>query len=233
MRMICGLAAMSLLAWGQDNAKVVGKLIQLKYVDASRANNLAAVFVDGHGLSLQADDYMHYIAVRGAEEKVAAFEEAVKKIDVPPLDFELTVYLISTTAQAGDQSPEALASTAKQLHGVFAYKGYQLLDSFVLRGRDGQNSGSAEGTLKNATYTFRYNRASVHDGTPRIVNLQSLNLQVRTPSGYHDEKGNIQYKSTGLSSDIDIRDGQKVVVGKSDINNGENPLILVVTAKVE
>jgi hypothetical protein len=233
MRIICGLAAVSLLAWGQDNGKVVGKLIQLKYVDASRANNLAAVFVDARGLGLQADDYLHFIAVRGTEEKVAAFEEAVKKIDVPPLDFELTVYLISTTAQAGDQLPEALASTAKQLHGVFAYKGYQLLDSFVLRGRDGQNSGSAEGTLKNAAYTFRYNRASVHDGTPRIVNLQILNLQIRTPSGYHDEKGNIQYKSTGLNSDIDIRDGQKVVVGKSDINNGENPLILVVTAKVE
>lgn len=233
MKLWCGLAAMSLVAWGQEAPNVVGKLIQLKYVDANRANNLAAVIANAQGLNLRADEALHYIAVRGPADRVAAFEEAVKKIDVPPLDFELTVYLISTTAQAGDQLPEALASVAKQLHGVFAYKGYQLLDSFVLRGRDGQNNGSAEGTVKTSTYSFRYNRATVNDGTPKIVNLQNLSLQIRTPSAYHDEKGNIQYKSTGLSSDIDIRDGQKVVVGKSDMNNGESPLILVVTAKVE
>jgi len=47
-----------------------------------------------------------------------------------------------------------------------------------------------------------------------------------------NEKGRLEYKTTGLTTDIDIRDGQKVVVGKSDVNNGESPLILVVTAKV-
>ena len=37
---------------------------------------------------------------------------------------------------------------------------------------------------------------------------------------------------SSLNTDVDIRDGQKVAVGKSDVNNGESPLILVVTAKV-
>jgi hypothetical protein len=228
---------LSLLALGQDTPPKVQperKLIQLKYVSASRVQNLLQALVGG---DIRADDNLHVIAVRGNPEVVAALEEAVKKLDVPPLDFELTVYLISASAQAGDQLPESLASTAKQLHGVFAYKGYQLLDSFVLRGRNGQGmdgyqGGSAEGTIKTSTYTFRYSRATVLDGTPKIVSLQNLALQIRTPNGYHDEKGNIQYKNTGLNSDIDIRDGQKVVVGKSDVNSADSPLILVVTAKV-
>jgi hypothetical protein len=101
-----------------------------------------------------------------------------------------------------------------------------------LRGRDGSQSGSAEGTIKTSTYSFRYNRASVLDGTPKMVNFQNLVLQIRMPSGTRNDKGQMEYKTTGLSSDIDIRDGQKVVVGKSDVNNGESPLILVVTAKV-
>jgi hypothetical protein len=237
MRLFCGLALMSLLAWGQDEAPqtTVRKLIQLKYVNAGQVSNLLRNFVGGRQWSMEADERLHVIAVRGTPEMVATLEDAVKKLDVAPLDFELTVYLISATPQVGDQLPEALASTAKQLHGVFAYKGYQLLDSFVLRGRDGQGSNggaSAEGTIKNSTYTFRYNRASVLDGTPKIVSLQNLILQIRMPSGVRNEKGQPEYKSTGLSSDIDIRDGQKVVVGKSDVNNGESPLILVVTAKV-
>jgi len=238
MKLWCGLAVISVLTFGQEvSPKIERRLIQLRYVDASRARNLVNTFAGGRGdLFVTDDDHLHVLAVRGPAEAVAAAEEAVKKIDVAPLDFELTVYLVSTGAQAGDQLPEGLAGTAKQLHGVFTYKSYQLIESFVLRGRDGQGSngggGSAEGTIKNSTYTFRYGRASVLDGTPKIVNLQNLNLLIRTPTGYRDEKGNIQYKSSGLSSDIDVRDGQKVVVGKSDVNSGESPLILIVTVKV-
>jgi len=236
MKILCGLAVMSLLAWGQDAAppRVERKLIQLKYVNADRMRNLLRNYTGGN---IESDDNLHAVVIRGSSEMVASAEDVVKKLDVPPIDFDLTVYLISTSAQAGDQLPEALASTAKQLHGVFAYKGYQLLDSFVLRGRDGQGAtgsqgGNAEGTIKNSTYSFRYNRASVLDGTPKMVNLQNLSLQIRLPSGMRNEKGQPEYKTTGLTTDIDIRDGQKVVVGKSDVNNGESPLILVVTAKV-
>jgi hypothetical protein len=236
MKLLCGLAVMSLIAWGQDEtptpSQTVRKLIQLKYVNANQVGNLLRNFVNGRAFSMEADERLHVIAVRGTPEMVATIEDAVKKLDVAPLDFELTVYLISTNAQPGDQLPEALASTAKQLHGVFAYKGYQLLDSFVLRGRDGAQNGYAEGTIKSSTYNFRYNHAAVLEGTPKIVSLQNLSLQIRMPSGIHNDKGQMEYKSTGVSSDIDIRDGQKVVVGKSDVNNGESPLILVVTAKV-
>ena len=237
MKIVCGLMAMSLLAWAQETPQktvTVRKLIQVKYVSASRVQNLLRSYTN---VSVDSDDNMHIIAVRGNDDMVAAYEEAVKKLDVAPLDFELTVYLISATPQPGDHLSDALASTAKQLHGVFAYKGYDLLESFVLRGRDGQGvngmqGGSADGTIKNSTYSFRYNRASVLDGPPKMVNLQNLNLQVRMPTGTFDEKGNPRYKTTGVSTDVDIRDGQKVVVGKSDMNNGESPLILVVTAKV-
>jgi hypothetical protein len=235
MKIVCGLALMSLLAWGQEEApKTVRKLIQLKYVNASQVHNLLRIYQSNDLTLNSGDERLHMLAVQGTPAMVATIEEAIKKLDVAPFDFELTVYLISTSAQTGDQLPDTLAATAKQLHGVFAYKGYQLLE-FVLRGRDGQGQingqgASAEGTIKNSTYSFRFARASVLDGTPKIVSLQNLNLQIRLFTG-KDSKGESQYKTTGLSSDIDIRDGQKVVVGKSDVNNGESPLILVVTAK--
>jgi hypothetical protein len=235
MKIICGFAMMSLLGWGQDAPpKTVQKLIPLKYVDAGRVQNLVSAFFSDNRLQMRADDHLHVISVSGRPEQVATLEEAIKKLDVPPVNFELTIYLISTS-QAVDQLPDALASTAKQLHGVFAYKGYQLLDSFALRGRDGQR-GSSNGTVskdgKSSDYSFRYEQASVSGEAPRIVNLHQLYLNVRLRTGGVDKDGQPMYHDTGLSTDIDIRDGQKVVVGKSDVNNGESPLILVVTVKV-
>lgn len=229
LKMACGVLAMAMLVLGQEGQpKTVRKLIPLKYVSADKVHSLLQNYT---GASIQSDDRLHMIAVRGTEEMVAAMEEAVKKLDVAPLGFEMTVYLISTSAQGADHLPEALLSTAKQLHGVFAYKGYELLDSFVLRGKDGQQGASASGTIKNSTYSFRYNRAAVLSGPPIIVNLQNVNLQIRTPTGQVDEKGNARFTTTGLDTDVDVKDGQKVVVGKSDMNNGDSPLIVVVTVK--
>ncbi len=49
-------------------------------------------------LVVESDDNMHIIAVRGSDDIGRGVEEAVKKLDTPPLDFELTVYLISSRA---------------------------------------------------------------------------------------------------------------------------------------
>jgi hypothetical protein len=236
MKLFLGFAAVLMLAWGQDAApKQVQKLITVKYVDANTVHNLLRNFAPGNDWSMESDNHLHVIALRGRPESVAILEEAIKKMDVAPSDFELTVYLISTSAQAGDQLPEALASTAAQLHGVFAYKGYQLLDSFVLRGTDGQR-GNASGTIskdaRTSTYYFRYERAAVSGEGPKVVNLHNLDLSMRFFTGALSKDGQPLSHDTGLTTDVDIRDGQKVVVGKSDVNNGQNPLILVVTAKV-
>jgi hypothetical protein len=230
MKTLLPLLACCMLAWGED-PKPDRKLIPLHYVDAGRVRSLAGTFA-GRDLLIDADDRLHWIAVRGPAEMVAAFEEAVKKLDTPPLGFELTVYLISASPQPGDHLPEALASTAKQLHTVFAYKGYDLLESFVLRGKDGQRDANADGAIKTSTYQFRYRHASVLDGAAKTVSLENLSLQLRSPTGRVDSKGNPDLKYTGLTTDVDIRDGQKVVVGKSDVNSEDSPLILVVTAKV-
>jgi hypothetical protein len=236
MKILCGLAVIAALAWGQDpGPKPVQKLITVRYVDANVVHNLLRTFAPGNDWTMESDNRLHVIALRGRPEIVATLEEAIKKLDVPSADFELTVYLISSSPQVGDQLPDALASTAKQLHGVFAYKGYQLLDSFVLRGSDGQG-GNAVGNVskdgKSSTYRFHYERAAVSGEAPKVVNLHNLDLQIQSFTGAFNKDGYPLSHDTTLHTDIDVRDGQKVVVGKSDVNNGESPLILVVTAKV-
>jgi hypothetical protein len=122
---------------------------------------------------------------------------------------------------------------AKQLHSVFSYSGYQALESFVLRGRDGRGGGSS-GTFHGtkSTYSFRYQQATVAGEATKVITLRNLDLNLRFPTGGMTKDGEQITHNSGLNTDIDIREGQKVVVGKSDLNSGESPLILVVTAKV-
>ncbi len=64
-------------------------------------------------------------------------ESAVKNV-------ELTVYLVSgVQTPGGDDVPQDLAATVKQLHSLFPYKGYKLAESFILRGRSSGNVQNA------------------------------------------------------------------------------------------
>jgi hypothetical protein len=223
------------LSFGQEKPnvpsqpKMVQKVIGVKYADADRLVGL----VQGPGLSIRADNSMHALVVYGTTEAVATVEEMVKRLDNAPANIELTVYLVSgSTQNAAEDLPKDLGPTAKQLHALFPYKGYRLLESFIQRTRDGRE-GSTSGTLSgNSTYDFRYRSATVSSGTPRSVHINALALTIRTPTTNRDKDGNPVNRAVGINTDIDVGEGQKVVVGKSTIDGTNDALILVVTAKV-
>ena len=45
-------------------------------------------------------------------------------------------------------------------------------------------------------------------------------------------KGEFQYIDTGISTDVDIREGQKVVVGKVNMDGADRASIVVLAARV-
>lgn len=234
-RLLWILIAVAGLAWAQEKEPVKWsqKVIPVHYVNVNRLANLVSI----NGVSVKPDDGMRVLVVAGPPDAVAAIEEMVKKLDVAPprANIELTVYLVSgiSQARAGDELPQELASTAKQMHGLFPYKGYRLIESFVLRSRDGRE-GSTSGVLPgtNSIYEFRYRSAAVSSGAPRLVHIDGLAFAVHTPTGSRDKDGHLDYRNAGINTDIDAGEGQKVVVGKSNINGSDDAMILIVTAKV-
>jgi hypothetical protein len=165
----------------------------------------------------------------------------VKKLDVAPPsppphpNIQLTVYLVFGSPQSsGDQVPQELDSTIKQLHTSFAYKSYRMADSFVLRARDGQIA-STSGVISVAVrgrgnYSFSYTRASVSTGVPNIIRidglLMTLRVEIRRPEVPPD------VLNSEIRTSVDVGEGQKIVVGKSNVNGTEEALILIITAKV-
>ena len=210
--------------------KYTQKMIEVKNADAGRVARL----VEGPGLSVKFDTGMHVIVVRGPQEGVAAVEEMVRKLDVAPPNIELTVYLVSGSAQgSADDLPKELAGAAKQLHALFPYTSYRLLESFVQRSRDGRDA-STSGVLPGtkAKYDFQFKSATVSGGPSGVVHIDGMSLTLHTPTSTLDKNGQVVYRSVGIRTDIDVREGQKAVVGKSSIDGTNDALILIVTAKV-
>jgi hypothetical protein len=247
-----GLLLMAACAWAQEGPpKNTQAFIEVKYADVNRLANLLQPMFNASTMIVRADTSLHVIAVSGPADMVAALRAAIEKLDVavpPEPDVELAVYLISGMAQGqgADEVPPELASTVKQLHGMFAYKSYKLSDTLVVRGRAiprGDRSATiteTEGVLPSTTVNLRYhltfNSLSVSSGTPRTVHINGLRFSLQGPHVTSTTKENVTTDLTqtpaNIFTDLDVREGQKTVVGKSSVNSAGDALILVIVPKV-
>jgi len=222
-RLILILALLAGVAWAQDKAV----LIKVKYADVNR---LVAVIT---GMSIRATPQaqLRVITVVGTEEQIATAQDVVKKLDVPEVpapNIELTVHLLYGAAQdsAADAVPQDLQSTVKQLRSLFPYKSYRVMETFVLRGRDGQRT-EINGTLPGGStlYAFQCIPRVLPGSAPRMIRMDGLHFSLRVPEG-------INFVEAGINTDLDSREGQKVVVGKSNVRGTADAILLVVTPKV-
>jgi hypothetical protein len=161
-------------------------------------------------------------SARAQEQKTSLAEGRTEQANVA-----LTVYLVSGLAQAEpsakDDVPQALAETLQQLRGVFAYKSYRLIDTVTLRGRNSRGAEVAGDLPDKLRYDFKYVRIRVSPDAPRLVHLDGLRLEITR----------LRVKDTValVSTDLDVKDGQKTVVGKSAVNGGD-AVFLVIVAKI-
>ncbi len=169
----------------------------------------------------------------------AALALGQEKSSEPPVkNVELTVYMLSGTQTPGDDVPQDLASTVKQLHSLFTYKGYKLAESFILRGRSAPDTRNMENAYTSGVlpgsgvhYDFRYGRIRVSQDKPYMVHIDSLSMNLTTTSyGPDGKQRNVNIGS--IQTELDLAEGQKTVVGKSSIDNAGNALILVIVPKV-
>jgi hypothetical protein len=197
-----------------------------------------------NGMVISTSDSDHVI-LSGPREAVAGFEEIIKQLDVPPVvkkDVETTVYMIIASAQStGATSLTAdLDPAVKQLKNIFNYKGFRLLESFVLRSRDAE-SGQTNGFLPpletmgpgiKISYQFQYNRVSIEGSeNARVAHFDRLKLAMRVPVAA--DSAHVSWEDASINTDIDVPEGKKVVVGKtSALEGADGALILVISAKV-
>lgn len=206
------------------------RIFAIKYADARQLMSLIQVF----GVKVSYDDRANVIAVHGARETLDSIADVIKSLDVPRKiqNVELTAYLLLATEKGppGPVPPAVLEPVLKQLRGIFQYKDYRLLDTAYLRVRDGESvstAGSLAGErLDLPNYSIFINRVRVSpDEKDASVRLEQLNLELFNPNAPKPTSAKIR-------TDIDIREGQKVVVGKASLTSAQDAVIMVIAAKL-
>ena len=94
---------------------------------------------------------------------------------------------------------------------------------------DASTSGILPGT--NSEYNFGYRVATVPAGPARSIRLSQLYLNIRTPTSERNKDGEAVRREVGIHTDVDLPEGQKVVVGKSNYSGADDALILVLSVK--
>jgi hypothetical protein len=229
--LIAAPAAAQVAAPAPNSNEVIQKLVMLKYADPRAVKNLLGNF----GLDVNWDPNMKVLALSGHRANVTTAEEAIKQLDVPGLaqkDIDFSVYFLvgGDLNPQGSAIPPDLQSTVAALKTAFPYKSYVLLDVLSLRTQSGVGASSTGQLGGGRLSTFRVNSATLEDDG-KVIRLNNLHAGVRFP--VTDKDGRVNYLDTGISTDVvNVKEGQKLVVGRSSLSGPETALFLVLIAKV-
>jgi len=216
----------------------IQKLFVLKYADPRVIQNLLRIF----GGSIEPNSEMRALAISATPSQMTAIEEAITRLDVPaaaPKNIELTCYMVvgsQSETGLGGPMPKELDSVVTQLKNSFPFKSYRLMDIMALSARTGQraNTNSSGGSVEAGTNrapvisSLQLNSISIAaDGSTIHIDGMKTNSRMPIPTG----NNGFTYTELGLSSDVDIKEGQKVVVGRIGVTN-DQALFLVLIAKV-
>jgi Bacterial type II/III secretion system short domain len=234
--MLAVMAAVSLAAQEkkpeEQQPRPVTKLFILKYADPRAVEQLLRVFG-----GVQPNTDMHAIAVTASPQNMAAIEEAIARLDTPaaaPKNIDLTCYLVVGSESEGGTIPKDLESVVTQLRNTFPFKNYRVLDVLNLRARTGQRVNTTSsaavqvgGTTQPIISNLRINSVTIApDGA--AIRIDGMQAGTRVP--FSTGGNNFNYQDLTMNTDLDVKEGQKVVVGRMGIGN--EAIFLVLTAKL-
>lgn len=232
LMLVFAASAACLLAQASDD--LVTRIFTMKYADPRQVAQLLTLLPKTKRMMPNYD--LRAIAVEATAEGMKAVEAELAKLDVPPdgRNVELVCYFVgagSNPAQGRQAMPAELAPVTAQLQKAFAYKQYRLLETLVVVARP-MEKAEASSMLPGTPATIAQLRLRVRTiGVDGGIQVEQFSAGLRVPSG-GDGKGGIQYNEVGVNTALDIRDGQKVVVGKSGVQGPDEALFLVLAAKV-
>ena len=210
------------------------KVFPIKYVDPTELTRVLSMFTNSVSYSGGA---LRVLSVRAPKEIMPAIEDTIKRLDVPMArkDAELTIFVLMASDQANTAPlPATLQPVVNQLRNVLSYKGYQLVDTLISRGRDTSGTNS-QGILPvevgpypgNVTYSFRAGFRVVNpDGKDSLLRLEGMRFVLTVPVNVQGQTMNLD-----INTDVDIPRGQQVVVGKASYK--DRAFILVMNARFD
>lgn len=204
------------------------EIVKLRYVQAEAVRTLLYPYLSRDGGMISDNGAPHILTISDHSENVEKILAAVRTLDVKRGDVLLTVQLVLGSQEAGRTDPELQNDpTVKELRKLLKYNSYSLLDSNFVRCESDERAELILG--KNADFKI-YLRPEVIRETPTdlikvYIQLTQSVTEITEHEAKHSDKPVIQ-------SAVNIKSGDRTVVGVSRLDGGDTGLVLIITAKV-
>ena len=219
------------------------EIVKLKYVRAQDIQNLLYTFIGPRGRIQFNPDMPSLLSVSDTPDNVEKILAAIREIDIKPPDALFTVQLVlggtwPTGAEADPMADAELKNdpVIKELGKLLRYKGYTLLDSTLVRVLNRERATAVLGPKAEFELTLLPDVA----GDPKAAMIKT---EVRLRQIMRSDKNVVKEGKempagtpievrTPIESTLNIKSGERTVVGVSKLDGGDKGLILIISAKI-
>ena len=213
------------------------KIFDVKYREASSIASVLRQLGSGFkGAGISANNEFKTLTVRDFPENLATIEEAIKRLDTPaapPSSVQMHMHVLLASnrgAPTAGEIPVELKDVITELRGTLTYRNYELITSVLQRltetnlGLNGSGLAQVPGAQSGVT-TARYEHSVAQlSFVPSASGSHTIQIQQFTFTLMGEGiQGRIQ-------TALNLRDGEKVVVGTATIN--DRALIVVLIPKI-
>ncbi len=208
------------------------EIVRLKYIQAQTVERLINPYLGRTGRIVANEHAADILVLSDTPENVEKMLAAIREIDVKPADILFTVQLVMGSETEDKTDPELQGDAIiKELRKLLRYKGYTLLDSTLIRSLDRESANVVMG--RKAEFQLEFKPEVARDKPQDNIKVELRLIQVSETIVLKDGK-NVQVpkESMLIRSQLNLKSGDKTVVGVSKLDGGDKGLILIVSAKV-
>jgi hypothetical protein len=210
------------------------EIVKLKYVRAQDIQQVIYPFLGPRGVIRFNDNMPMVLTVSVLPENIDKVLAVIRELDVKPADVLYTVQLILGSAEQ-EKGAEPMAGNdpiIKELRSLLKYDNYSLLDTSIMRALDQESSEVRLG--ERADFELWLKPKVVRDKNVSLIQTEVRLRQIRiasTPPGATSAKP--EYITTDLiGTTLNIKSGDKTVVGVSKLDGTGKGLILIISGKI-
>jgi hypothetical protein len=213
------------------------EIVKLKYVRAQDIQQVIYPFLGPRGLIRFNDNMPMVLTVSALPEDINKVLAVIREIDVKPADVLYTVQLVLGSESDATTDVELQSDPViKELRRLLRYKGYTLLDSSLLRvvNRDRASvmlGPKAEFELWLMPDVAGDAKAPMIKTEVRLRHITRADKSV-IKDGKEMPAGTPIDVTTPVESTLNIKSGERTVVGVSKLDGGDKGLILIISAKI-
>jgi hypothetical protein len=213
------------------------EIVKLKYVRAQDIQNILYGYTSRDGHISFNPNMPSVLSVSDTPENVDKILAAIREIDVKPADVLYTIQLVmGSEADAATDAELKNDPIVKELGKLLRYKGYTLLDATLVRVINRDRASVVLGPKAEFELRLRPDVAG-DPKAPMIRTEVELVMFVRSDKNVMKEGKEIPAGSTidvrnPIQSTLNIKSGERTVVGVSKLDGGDKGLILIISAKI-